>query len=243
MDTYIIAFGHRARSGKDTAIAEIIKRRGKKTTIIDPGYWFVEGQDIRRYGFGDELKREVTQAALSAGGMRQLFGTWEFYQGNKNGADYFIELPEWVRNSYEERPDMTDPLCPFGKQRGLLQWWGTELRRNFDADYWVNKLSKRIEKEKPAIALINDLRFPNEMRWVKQSGGETIRVDNPRVPPLTQKSHYSERALANVPDEDWTRILVNDETLEQFRDKAVDAFDTLMEFFPYGNNEKETQNV
>jgi hypothetical protein len=98
----------------------------------------------------------------------------------------------------------------------------------------VRKLQERLKKEKPQIALIADVRFPNEMKWIKDNHGECVRVDRPDLPPLTKDSHYSELALANVPDEDWTRILVNNRGLEHFKANAVDAFDTLMTFFPFG---------
>ena len=42
----IIGFGHKMRSGKDTAVAAIIRERGSKF-------------DIRRYAFADALKEEV----------------------------------------------------------------------------------------------------------------------------------------------------------------------------------------
>src|SRR5271166_895605 len=183
--TTIIGFGHRARSGKDSAAATIIERRGAKCRCDLP---YVPGEpitgtvgtDIRRYGFADALKREVNQAAISAGGMFNLFGTWEFYRAD--GA--FVELPKWVIDGYEPNPDMTDPMCFMGKQRALLQWWGTEFRRSVNPDYWIEKLQEVIEKDKPEVALVADVRFLNEFSWLK-SVGEVVRVDRPSLPPLT----------------------------------------------------------
>lgn len=219
--TYVIGFGFRMRSGKDSAIEAIIKQRGSNAPEDYKNlHW-----DIRRYGFGDELKREVTQAALAAGGMEHLFGTWELMQENGN----FIEFPEWVRQRYEADPDMSDPLCPLGKQRALLQFWGTEFRRNVNPQYWVNKLAQRIVKEKPEVALIADIRFQNEMDFVKNQSGDVVRVDRPSLGPLPADAHPSESSLAKVPDEEWDRVLVNDGTLEEFQIKALEMFDTFME--------------
>jgi len=233
IDSVVIGFGYRARSGKDTAVAEIIAKRG----IMHPTGTFVQGSpdgmylgtgtgvagyDIRRYAFADALKREVTAAALSAGGMNNLFCTEYFVQTNNN----FIPLPVWVREGYEPNPDMTDPQCPFGKQRALLQWWGTEYRRSIDPDYWVRQLAKRIEDEKPQFALITDMRFPNEMEFANEYG-ETVRVDRDGLPPST---HASETALADATD--WSLILDNNGTLEEFKEGAVLAFDELITNFP-----------
>jgi hypothetical protein len=210
-----IGFGYRARSGKDTAVATIIEARKDR-------------YDVRRYAFADVLKQEVTQAALSAGGMKNLFRD-EYYFVNEKGN--FVQLPSWV--TFETNPDMTDPLCPLGKQRTLLQWWGTEFRRNVNPMYWVKRLSEKIQKEAPEIFLLSDMRFHNEMAFVKEHG-ETIRVDRASLGPLTANSHASEKELASVPDEEWTRVLSNDGTLEDFKQSAVEAFDTIMEFYPKG---------
>jgi hypothetical protein len=231
IDSIVFGFGFRARSGKDTAVAEIIKQRdirpvahlpiqqrlalGRSTGVVEAG--------IKRYAFADELKREVTQAAESAGGMERLFDPMEFIQENGNA----VVLPHWV--TYDPNPDMSDPLCPFGKQRLLLQWYGTEFRRHVNADYWVNRLAQRIAEDKPKVALITDMRFPNEKAFVEKYG-QSVRVDRPDLPPLRGAAgvHPSELALADVPDWDWGMILRNDSTLEQFLLKSVEAFDELM---------------
>lgn len=218
IESIIFGFGHRARSGKDTAVAEIVKQRA---------YLY----DVRRYAFADELKREVN-ACLDAfpAGHRDFRYLWDRnYQLVREDGEFvcLLDYP-WVQ--YEENADMSDPLCPYGKQRTLLQWWGTEFRRNVNPDYWIKKLAKVLEREKPEIACIADMRFPNEFEFVKQYG-ETFRVDRPDLPPST---HQSEIALAHVPDEDWTRVLKNDKSLEEFKTLAVQAFDDVIGFYPKG---------
>src|SRR6185437_11665955 len=46
--------------------------------------------------------------------------------------------------------------------RPLLQLFGTEFRRAEDKDYWLGRLRERIANERPHVALITDMRFPNE---------------------------------------------------------------------------------
>ena len=219
--TLIFGYGHRARSGKDTAVAAIIKARN-------------QDYDVRRYAFADILKQEVN-AALDAfpAGQRHFSYLWDddYYLVREDGVMVQLKDYPWVK--YEADADMTDPLCPYGKQRTLLQWWGTEFRRNVNPDYWINRLADKLKKDQPEIALISDMRFPNEFAFVEERG-ETIRVDNPRLPPLPPSAHPSELALAAYPDERWTRVLKNDGTLEQFQQLAVEAFDTIMECYPKG---------
>lgn len=222
IDSVIIGFGFRARSGKDSAVAEIIKQRG----LLKPGESGngEERYDIRRYAFADCLKREVNNAARKAGGMHELFNVLPF------------EVPEWVK--YEPDAPMDDPMCPLGKQRTLLQAWGAEYRRAEDENYWVKQLALTIDLEKPTIALLSDLRFENEMQFVLQHG-EAVRVDRDSLPPAT---HISETALEDFTG--WSLILENNGTLEEFKEGAVVAFDELMTGFPFGCNKvKETASA
>jgi hypothetical protein len=232
IDSVVIGFGYRARSGKDTAVAEIIKQRGlipvgAEIKITDP---CVERYDIRKYSFADALRKEVDRCLRVSGGAFSLLVAnrpTHLVQANEN----LIELPDWV--TLDENPEFNEQY-PLGKQRKLLQWWGTEYRRSIDNDYWVRQLAQQIELEKPQIALITDMRFPNEMAFVRQYG-ETVRVDRPGLPPST---HASETALDDVPMENWSVILENSGTLEEFLEGAVTTFDELMTGFPFGHNRK-----
>lgn len=232
IDSVVFGFGYRARSGKDTAVAEIIKQRGLTYSVDGLGLTLntVDRYDIRKYSFADALRKEVDGALARAGGAFSLLVAnrpTHFVQANEN----LIELPEWV--VLDENPEFNEQY-PLGKQRPLLQWWGTEYRRSIDTDYWVRQLAQRIELEKPQIALITDMRFPNEMAFVKQYG-ETVLVQRDGLPPST---HASETALADTSPEDWSIILENNGTLEEFKEGAVTAFDELMTNFPFGCNKQ-----
>jgi hypothetical protein len=235
IDSVVIGFGFRARSGKDTAVAEIIKQRGlvNGSSGYDVRKWAPaelqdaqkERYDIRRYAFADALKREVNAAAIAAGGMENMFLPNRRFAMCKG---YYMAFPDWVQ--YDPANPMDDPMSPLGKQRSLLQFWGAEYRRAQDPDYWVRQLANTIELEKPQIALISDVRFPNELEFVRKYG-EAVRVDRAGLPPST---HASETALADT--EDWSIILENNGTLEEFKEGAVTAFDELMAGFPFGLN-------
>lgn len=212
IDSVIFGFGYRARSGKDTAVAEIIKQRGNE-------------YDIRHYSFADALKREVNAAAEEAGGMLNLLTLQSRRFAMCNG--YYKDFPDWVQ--YDPAAPMDDPACPFGKQRALLQWWGTEYRRASDQDYWVRQLANTIEREKPQIALITDMRFLNEVAFCEEYG-ETVKVHRPDLPTLNL--HPSEIELDVMEDSDFSIVLENSGTLEEFLEGAVTCFDELLLNFP-----------
>lgn len=156
------------RQGKDTAVQAIIKARNGK-------------YDIRRYGFADAVKEEYTEACKEAG------SAWDLMQGMRVTHN----LPDWVQ--YDFAAPMDDPLCPYGKQRTFLQWWGTEYRRAQDSCYWVRSLAKKIDKDKPQFALLSDVRFPNEAAFVKLAGGFTVKVT--RAGYTNPSDHPSEHML------------------------------------------------
>jgi len=209
----LIGLGFRARSGKDTAAAEILKRRGLQNV------YHSEGGPCERYNieiipFAKPLKQEINAMAARAGGMRELFSVLPF------------SVPSWV--VYDENADMSDPSCPLGKQRALLQFYGTEVKRAADKDYWIRQHAYAVSSSSAEIILVPDMRFENEMEYIRENG-ETVRVDRDGLPPAT---HASETALADTSDEDWSIILENNGTLEEFLEGATTCFDELLTNFP-----------
>lgn len=204
-------FGHRARHGKDTAAAAIKEARG--------------GQyDILILPFAAALKKEVNENAMRSGGMIKLFDEGLRIEGagyaQENGN--IIALPDWVQ--YDWNAPMDDPFCPYGKQRTLLQWWGTEFRRASNPSYWVNKHKEEVEKVKPEIVLVPDMRFFNEVSYIREYG-DVLKVFNPRLT-SARNGHASEEQLANY--DEWDAVITNDGSLDDLKQKAVDTFDMLM---------------
>lgn len=237
IDSVIFAFGYKQRSGKDTAVAEIIRQRGLLLPSSAAQQWegSTEGMvhgvgtqpegryDIRKYSFADALRREVDAEYRKAGGVEKVFAP--NYCFSRKG--YVVTLPDWVK--FDPNGEINEQY-PFSKQRTFLQWWGGDYRRSEDAEYWVRQLAQQIELEKPQLALISDLRYLNEFHFCKEYG-EVIKVERLGIP---QGTHASETELDSVSDEEWSIILENSGTLEEFLEAAVTAFDELMLGFPYG---------
>lgn len=66
--------------------------------------------------------------------------------------------------------------------RRLLQWWGTELRRGEDPDYWIKHAEKRLVRINatatydPVLVVFTDVRFSNEAEWIRSQGGKVVLV-------------------------------------------------------------------
>ena len=215
VQSVVFGFGHRMRCGKDEACRTILRERSGEYSI-------------KQFSFAKALKQEVTRMAEGSGGMQNLFSDGLRYPdaGYARADGNIVQLPDWVQ--YDPAAPMDDPECPLGKQRTFLQFWGV-LRREESVDYWVDQVAKAIAKDKPEIALISDLRFDNEMRFVKHYG-EAIRVDRPSV--RTADAHISEEALAGVPKDCWDDVITNDCSLEEFRKRVLFSFDMLMSTHP-----------
>lgn len=199
----LIGLGYQARHGKDTVAKAILEARG--------------GQyDIRLYPFAAALKKEYTEACREAGGAYQLIQRMRLTHN----------LPDWVQ--YEFDADMTDPLCPYGKQRALLQWWGTEYRRKQDPFYWTTKTTEAIQRDNPQVAIITDVRFPNEGLLIKAFKGYLVNVVREGYVDALASGHASEHAMRSFP---WDITLSAKEgDLAQLKADAVELFDMIVDW-------------
>jgi hypothetical protein len=71
-------------------------------------------------------------------------------------------------------------LKPYSPEiRALLQWWGTELRREqYGDDYWVKKGMEMVEDLWPHsdLIVVTDVRFANEAKVIRDAGGIVAEV-------------------------------------------------------------------
>lgn len=83
----------------------------------------------------------------------------------------------------------------------LLQYVGTEIFRKKDPDVWVRVLLDTIQEQNPDVAIITDMRFPNEASAIRQQKGYTVRINrilpdgSPWVSDDRDPNHQSETAL------------------------------------------------
>jgi hypothetical protein len=226
----IIGLGHKKRRGKDTLAQFWMEARGKSVRI-------------KRYAFADALKVEVTEAIrsiifndnegkpytdaenLRAKILRRLGKSHLVTEQYLRNPQRAMELLcDWAGVSYDTKPSYDDPLCPYGKQRALLQWWGSEYRRAQDPDYWVRKLEDTLISERAGVdvAVITDMRFPNEFELVQYLGGIPVRLDRPGYP--DDDTHQSETALNNFP----FHYVISGSSLTELKTNGLALFDQIV---------------
>jgi len=92
--------------------------------------------------------------------------------------------------------------------RQFLQYFGTEVMRKMYGDIWANYLVKQIAREGSDLAIIADMRFPNEVESVLKVGGTVVRLTRD----IFHDQHESEVALdpQNFDQSKFTYVVDND---------------------------------
>lgn len=220
----VVGLGYKARHGKDTVAQTIISARSNQ-------------YDVRRYAFADELKKEYTvavEARLDDGYVLEQAVRELCAMANQDCVERGLDF----RVEYDPNPDMTDPLCPYGKQRTLLQWWGTEYRRHQNPFYWIKKLEAVIKRDQPQIALITDMRFPNEFYWVKNHmNGVVVKVE--RLGYDNGLTHSSERMLDGKKFD--YEVMAPPFNLPELERDALELFDVMIQHCMPGPTPEQMQ--
>jgi len=67
--------------------------------------------------------------------------------------------------------------------RLALQLMGTEvMRNNFHQDMWFKTVKNRIRKNPNQSVVISDVRFPNEIKFIKEQNGIIVRINRGPLP-------------------------------------------------------------
>lgn len=75
--------------------------------------------------------------------------------------------------------------------REFMQFFGTDVCRKMYEPIWVNSCIKKIQEEQSSLAIIADVRFPNEAEAIEAAGGTLARLTRQ----VHKDNHSSEIAL------------------------------------------------
>lgn len=109
--------------------------------------------------------------------------------------------------------------------RRILQWWGTEYRRAEDPDYWTKAWQNKVAQFNPSKVhiLVDDVRFMNELKMLRDLGARMVKIERPGF--AAGGNHASETSLDDY--HDWCCVLLNDGTLDQFKQKVSELPEKL----------------
>jgi len=133
---------------------------------------------VKLYSFADSLKWICTE----------LFDIrYECVWGTNNQKNKIQDHLLW-ENMPESKK--SGPMT----SREFMQYFGTEVMRKIYEPIWINSCIKKIEKEGPELAIIADVRFPNEVDKLKDAGASVIR--------LTRDCFHDDHPCESALDED-----------------------------------------
>jgi len=229
MATLILVSG-KARRGKDT-VAEYLKERYGYSVFhwadalreelskpMDISVTFSESSLKARVTINDVMVRDTELARMV------LY--WMSEQKNSGAISYSRSLDVQSKNGlnyYEETYSMKGHRMQ-GKDCVLMQWYGTEYRRNhFDKAYWVKRTVDSIRRAlyDDQDVVIADTRFLNEIE-AGRNIAEADRVllvrverDHPIEDAERDEEHSSEMELNDY--DGWHIVLKNDADIDSLK--------------------------
>ena len=105
--------------------------------------------------------------------------------------------------------------------RDLLVFWGRK-RRSQDRDYWIKQMYMTMGPDIDKRVCITDVRYPNEVRWIKGKNGVVLGIERPDFYAANEEEGITIREIRiQHPEIPW---IVNDGTP---RDLEVAARDII----------------
>ena len=154
---------------------------------------------IKLYSFADHLKWICVQ--LFNIPEECVFGTDE--QKNKPQEHLLWEnMPKAINSTLMKKIiKAPDAKRSFDWKEGpmtareFMQFFGTDVCRKMYEPIWVNSCIKKIKEEQSELAIIADVRFPNEAKAIESAGGKLVRLTRQ----ILNDHHSSEVALDDYP--------------------------------------------
>lgn len=192
----IIGISGRKQSGKNTIAnyinGDILKSKSMVNdfSISDDGELLINTQDITGtsgYGIFDVTRKDNIFVEYAE---RELWPYVKVY----HFADYLKEIcinlfglnPSNIYGTDDQKNEptpflwenMPSSIGKIGKMthREFLEYFGTNIVRKIKTDAWVCSSINKIVSENSQIAIIPDVRFPNEVKAIKDQGGIVIRL-------------------------------------------------------------------
>jgi hypothetical protein len=102
-----------------------------------------------------------------------------FARAIRQDLDQFL-IDKLGISAYTEDPEEKEIVRP------LLVCWGTQIMRDrIDKDHWIKAIEKttEINRKNNICSIITDVRFENEISWVKKMKGISIFIEREGVGP------------------------------------------------------------
>ena len=206
--TKIIGISGRKQSGKNTVAnfvnGEVLlnKEMIKDFDISNEGQLEIHTTNqLGKSGWGvfDVTRKDQEFTSYAESAIWPFIKVYHFADSLKNMCIEFFDLP--AEHVYGTDEDKNKPTQYDMTVREFLQYFGTDVMRKIKDTIWVDYTIKSILSEQPDIALIPDVRFPNEIDAIHKAGGVIIRLTRD----LYSDAHHCESAL-DPSNYDWNNF-------------------------------------
>ena len=200
----ILGFSGKKQSGKNSACRFLTEN----AHIIFPYNGKIP--NIKTFSMAGPLKR----LAVDVLGLepKQVYGTDE----EKNSlTKYSWEMMPHYRQACDSMKQPYGPLTA----RQVLQEVGTGIFRKMNPNIWAEACLRKIKNWDGDVALIDDVRFPNECRAIHEAGGLVFRLtrnvaNGDRHPSECELDHYDK----------FDAIVENQDTLVETQNAIILTF-------------------
>lgn len=192
----------------DWGVLDLYRRDEDFTKSLEEILW----PFVKNYSFADQLK--TTAIELFGLDPSSVYGTEE----EREAPTHLLweNMPDNVKAGI----DYTDYSCIEINKKGpmsgrdFMQYWGTNIARKMYKNIWINSTLKTILREGSGLALITDVRFPDEVEAIKKAGGYVLRLDK-----ITNDDKHESETSLDPEVYDWKNFdyIVNnqDQTLSE----------------------------
>lgn len=200
---YILGISARKQGGKDTAADFLIRNRRE---------FFPASFKVEKIALADKLK----EFCIDILGLtyEQCYGTGA--QKNTLTKLRWEDLPHYSHIWLEPKDGLREKPIGFMTSREVMQQVGSEIFRKMYSKVWVDACLREITKRKLDLALITDVRFPDEIEGIKGAAGKVVRLTRTLFP---DDKHISENALNDYSEFDF--IIDNHNKSIQWKEKQL----------------------
>jgi len=206
--TKILGFAGKKQSGKNTCCNFLQMLKFHEYGVCKQASLNEQGQIIVSDLFGETVSGvdwiPLTEEYVDISQLLENFGPCKIYAFADVLKEFAVDVlglePNQVYGTNEEKNSPTHLLwenMPTGNNKGpmtgreVLQYFGSDICRKMYENIWFDACIRRIKKDKPELALISDVRFPNEIKGVQDEGGIVFGL--PRDIVNGQDTHSSEQ--------------------------------------------------